>query len=210
MIISLLISLDSLRINDLISFIVRMALEASYADALCLEPGVLSSTLEYHCWFGHWNCSTLMEKRRSCLCEQFVLFHGTSNLEVSEQTWSDLFLSKLGGVSHPFWGYRRLEQSVFGNLYVYKVLIEVCSLEDRNRVFNLIDRQSIPLNSDEFGFDHYIWLYGYNSCCIRDLFWEIDPFRQKKEACEVTFGDDNVLEEVNALLSEYLYVSGVL
>lgn len=186
----------------------------SYGDTFCVEPGDLSSsdanTVECHCEYEHEACAQLTEDREICLCQQFLLFQCDSEMEVSEQIWIDLLSSKLEGFpSSDYWGCGAFLESLTGEDYVYTVVIRVRNRDDRDKIFNRIDRQFIHLQSEEFDGDDSLWLYCSDSCCVQGFFEKFDIWEHQRGVFNFTFGNELVLRDVQSLNADRLAVSAL-
>lgn len=162
-------------------------------DAFNTEPWVLldvevKNDTGCHCIYEHERCLNLVEKRGSCLCRQFILVMSTLLERVDEQTWGDALFEKLGGISYSLCGCITYLET--RGCYVYVTVLRVQSLEEGNRIAQLIDDNCwIRMRSEEPSGDYDSCVSYKKACCLEGFFRLYFLWQQKKDACNIPFGD---------------------
>lgn len=172
-----------------------------------MEPGVCTSgTVQCHCGHEHHICRGLAKKRGSCLCRQFLLFVCHSDVVLSEQMWRDVLSLRFNDINYSFCGYGSFLKTDSFEGYVYALVIRVNTLNARDQILDLIDRQRMTLKRDGFVDDIIVLFHYLKLCCVEQLFRMFDPWWEQKndDASGICFGDLEAFVDIQMLYFEHL------
>lgn len=134
-----------------------------------LDVFKVDTMVECPCVYKGKLCCKLAETFGDCICRQFLLFHGKSFLEVSENAWERALASALEGMSYTFLGIGALmgESICEGEYYLYTIFIRVENSEDRSKILDIFDGHTIHAESDGFVDGYSIGCFlGIQDCCV--------------------------------------------